>query len=129
MNDEIEEEISKNLIIYLNHHGCSHCLKPYSNKTLIEIDDLSFIFSGKWFYKLDCSVSKNKLTVKRNYHHLLNHSFSLLNSPIIRTTISLLKPSLHDDVSRFNIVCINCWNSRFLEYNLNKLRGTKNYLK
>lgn len=120
MINEIEDSISKNLTLYLSFHGCRSCLKPYSSNTLIEIDDLAFIFAEKFFYKFNCSISNNITTIKKDIKFIVKNK--------TRVTFSLLKPSLHGNVVRFGITCMNCFETRFLEYNLSKFDGTKNYI-
>ena len=124
MHNEIEESIRKNLIIHLSHHSCKICYKPYSDSTIIEPDDLAFIFAEKMFYKLDCTVSFNISSMKKNVRY-----GSSVGSTLPRKTFSLLKPLMSGDISRFAVTCINCWNTAFLEFNLDKLRGSKCFLK
>lgn len=121
MIDEIEESVRKNLIIHLSHHSCNVCFKPYSDSTIVELDDLTFIFAEKLFYKLDCTVILNMSSIRKNYkYYTKNHA---------RLTYSLLKPSLHGNILRFAITCITCWDTKYLEYHLAKYDGTKNYIK
>ena|SRR6266404_3156434 len=118
---EIEESIRKNLVIYLSHHICKSCFKPYSSNTIVEIDDLAFIFSEKVFYKLDCSVSNNINAIKKAVRNF--------NTDKNRYIISLLKPYLHGNILRFELICDKCWEISHLEYNLSKYDGSKNYLR
>lgn len=121
MQDEIEEDIRKNIIIYLSHHGCNTCFKPYSDQTIVELDDLTYIFAEKLFYKLDCTVANNISSIKKNYkYYTEKHA---------RMTFSLLKPFLHGNILRFGITCIYCWNTKYLEFHLSKYDSTKNYIK
>lgn len=121
MYNDIEENIRKNLMIFLSHHGCKVCFKPYSDFTFVEIDNLTFIFSEKLFYKLDCSVADNLSSFKKNYRFYTNAAS--------RATFSLLKPLLHGNIIRFGITCINCMESKYLEWNLSKFDGSNIYLK
>ena len=117
---EIEDSISKNLTLYLSFHGCNSCLKPYSQFTIIEIDDLAFIFAEKFFYKFNCSISNNIHTIKKSIKYIAKNK--------TRITFSLLKPSLHGNILRLGITCINCFETKFIEHNLAKFDGNKNYL-
>jgi hypothetical protein len=120
MQNEIEDEVRKNLIIHLSHHGCKFCYKPYSNATIVELDELTFIFAEKLFYKFDCSVVDNNNTVKKHYRKFTEN--------LLRCSFSILKPSLPGNILRFGITCIYCWDTKYIEYNLSKFNGTKNYL-
>ena len=121
MYHEIEEEIKKNLLIHLSHHGCKSCFKPYSSSTIVELDELTFIFAEKSFYKFDCTIVDNNSILKKHYRY-----FSKFHA---RSSFSLLKPRLPGNILRFGITCDNCWYTKYLEFHLAKLDGTKNYLK
>jgi hypothetical protein len=121
MYSDIEGSISKNLTIYLSHHCCKYCFKPYSEYTIVDIDDLAFIFAEKMFYKLDCSVSDNVFTIKKSIKYISDNRSRISYTP--------LKPYLHGNVLRFGLTCRNCWETKFLEYNLSRYDGSKNSLK
>jgi len=120
MYSDIEENIRKNLIIYLSSHQCTECFKPYSDSTYIEIDDLAFYFADKIFYKLDCSVSRNINAIKKNVNYFIPKSS--------RQVYSLIKPRLHGNSYRICITCKFCYKTIYKEYNMSKFDGTKIYL-
>ncbi len=121
MQNVIEEDINKNLIIHLSHHSCRSCYKPYSDHTIVELDELTFIFAEKLFYKFDCSVSNNISPIRKNYKRYTEEH--------ARITFSVLKPALHGNILRFGITCINCWSTKYIEYNLSKFNSSNYHLR